>query len=167
MNRRQFFISGGALTILALAPAVAVGAPAAPYVPPATNVVHLAGRIGQKYRFEEREILRLLGLDPSAFTIADDVKSEEFFEFCSSEPVPESVDVARSLAEEGAHDIYGRAELVIGIKRKMNLHFNFNSYEEVRWLDTPNPHLHGLTFRNVMKSDLRLAAQVIDQALGA
>ena len=167
MNRRQLLISGASAVALAVAPAVAVAAPATPFVPPTTNIVHLAGRIGQKYRFNEREVLQLLGLDPSTFAVAvaDDVKSKEFFEFCYSEPVYESVDVARSLAEDGAHDIYERARQIIGIKRKLNLHFNFDAYDETRWLDTPNPHLRGLTFRSVMTRNLRLATEVIDRAL--
>jgi len=165
MNRRQLLISGASAVALASAPAVSAAASATPFVRPTTNIVHLAGRIGQKYRFNEREVLQLLGLDPSTFTVSDDVKPEGYFEIFSSEPVHESVDVARSLAEDGAHDIYERAQQIIGIKRKLNLHFNFNSYEETRWLDTPNPRLRGLTFRSVMTRNLRLATEVIDSAL--
>ena len=69
------------------------------------------------------------------------------------------------LAEKGARDIYERAQSVIDIKRTLNLHFNFAHYEQIDWLDAPNPRLQGMTFRHVMQRDIRFATEIIDSLL--
>ena len=176
MNRRQLLISGGSVLALAASPAAAMVAPAAaPFVPPTTNIVHLAGRIGQRCLFTDDDVLQMLGLDPKNIIIAKKKVKKKRGAYDGiydrdgdyRRTHYERVDQARSLAQDGTHDIYERAQLVIGIKRKLNLHFNFAQYEQIHWLDAPNPHLKGLTFREVMKADLQFAAKNIDLALQA
>ena len=165
MNRRKFLLASGSVVALAFAPSAAMALPATPppFVPPTTNVVHLAGRIGQKCLFSGDDVLHMPGLDPTT------IKAVE------REPHPwdggyeyshyDRVDAARSLAERGAHDVYERARLVIDIRRKLNLHFNFMQDDQLHWLDKPNRLLQDKTFREVMMQDLRHAAHVIDFAL--
>lgn len=168
MNRRQLLVSGGSVLALALAPAVVAAAPTTTFVAPTTNIVHLAGRIGQKYRFDVKEVLNLLGLDPDHVETATEAPTQSEFNsywWNYDNFYGESVDVARSLAERGARDIYERARLMVSIKRKLNLRFNFSPFDETKWMDSPSPRLQGKTFRTVMKEDLRHAAQVLDFAL--
>ena len=165
MNRRQVLLSGGSIVALVLVPAAIVAAPAAPFVAPTTNIVHLASRIGHNYGFKEAELLQLLGADPSKMVMGSAREPEDAYVYDPYEHIRAQLDTAYSQAEAGAHDIYERARQVIGIKRKLNLHFNFYHEAERRWLDAPNPRLQGLTFRQVMRRNLRLASEVIDQAL--
>lgn len=167
MNRRQFLVSGGSVLGLALAPAAEAATPVAPFVPPTTNIVHLAGRIGQKCLFTADDLLRLLGLDSTSIKTGECEATPHEYDDDYARLYYDRMEKARSLAEEGAHDVYKRAQLVISIKRKMNLHFNFARDEQVFWLNQPNPHLKGMTFRQVMKFNLPFAAKTIDLALEA
>jgi hypothetical protein len=163
MNRRKFLISGSSILALAAMPSAVAAVPVAPFVPPTTNVVHLAGRIAQKCLFSEDEVLHLLGLIPSKIVVEENPKPSWMEPYEAN--YYDRVDQARLLAEDGAHDIYERARLVIDLRRKLNEHFNYDSEDQLHWLNRPNSYLHGRTFREVMIVDLRLAAGVIDEAL--
>jgi hypothetical protein len=170
MDRRQFLISGGSVFALALTPSVATAAPAAPFVPPTTNIVHLACRIAETCKFKGDDVLRMLSVDPDTFKATRKERPgymEDYDLYVEDQNILyyDDAEEMRTLAEKGAHDIYECARLVIGIRRKLNLHFNFSIDEQVAWMDRPNPHLKGMTFREVMKADLQLAAEVVDTAL--
>ncbi|HVV39346.1 MAG TPA: hypothetical protein VHD31_03420 [Candidatus Paceibacterota bacterium] len=172
MNRRQFLVSGGSLFALALGPSITMAVPVAPFVPPTTNIVHLAGRIASLYSIPSDDLLHILGLNPDQVEkvkeeAAQAIYADENRNWLNPEKAQyyAELDGVHSLAEGGNQDIYERARLVIDIKRKMNTRFNFDRVLQTDWLYWTNPHLKGMTFHEVMKADLRLAAEVVDLAL--
>ena len=167
-------IIGGSAAALAIYPPVALAASAPTatrvFVPPTTKTIHLAGRIAWQCEFQGDDILRMLGLDPYSLEVVEQegdnpnafIRYTEEFD----KEYGGRMDAARLLAEND-HDIYERAELVIAIKRKLNLHFGFSKLQQLEWLYMPNPQLEGQTFQELMVTDLRQAAEVVDSLLPA
>lgn len=173
MNRRKFLATSGSLAAVAATPSIAFAtvsqAPVA-FVPPTTNTISLAGRLAHLYKFEPTDLLKLLDLDSNKIPPPSKEDMSHYSNYADyrdafTDLYGEQMHEARAIAKNGAITIFKRARMIIDIKQKLNLHFDFSQTAQIEWLDMPNRHLEEMTFRELMLTDLELASNSVEFAL--
>jgi len=179
LNRRQFLGTSAAAGMVLAIPSVSLAAPTAPLatatlVNPTTNILHQGARFGRLHSFSRAEILRMLGAEDlagipqySRDTIMTIFKGKRPYSTPDDNDywIGASIDSAKDRAEAGQNEIYQRGGALHIIRRRLNDHFRFSGERISEWLNTPNPHLNGTSFRKLMVQDIFQASEKLELAL--
>lgn len=188
LNRRQFMGTSAATALAAILPTVAVSESAiaqVAFVKPTTNILHMSARYARTYGFSRTEVMRIFGAEDLAnipqFTREElqdryyewrrnhknifEMRTPWIFPDEISEWIEASIIAARDRADAGDDFIYQRAEHLNRIRRHLNEYFCFDPESVRKWLNASNQFLGGIKFRDLMVSDIELAAENLEFAL--